>query len=456
MLGVDALERPVSEARTMQSVVNGSNLVITIDPAFQQQIEVILQRWIDEGERRRAAAEGYKNEYHPITNGVAVVQDVRDGRVLAMVSLPAYDNNIWVDRSRAEELQNLLSPADPERRAELARLAPLTNSAVAGSYPPGSSIKPFVGATALQMGVIQPDTTLRDPGRIVLEERNGNIFVLPNSTRRDNGEINISDALMMSSNVFFASIGGGNDQAKNLGEDSTIIQGLQIDRLAQGLQWFAFGAPTGVPLPGEVDGRVPSPNWKSHTLREPWTTGDTYNASIGQGYLEVTPLQLNVATSAIANNGTVYRPQLVQQVVDSSGVVLEQMQPEMLWQVPVDDGYLDVMHDGMRRSITEGINVAARNACSGLSIAGKTGTAEFGPVIETPEGRLTRQSHAWFTGFAPYENPEIAVTVLLEGTGDLDDGSSTLAVPAVTQVMQAYFGVTPPEDVPPECPELPQ
>ncbi len=464
MLGVDALERPVSASTTLQPVVSGNNLVTTIDLEFQRQVEQILKRWIDESERRRQTAEEeHKREYHPITNGVAVVLDVRTGEVLALSSLPAYDNNVWVDNERLDDLQQLLSPADPEQRAEMQRLAPLTHRAVAGQYPPGSSLKPFVGAAALQAQVIQPDTELRDPGRIILKERGGQIFVLPNSTPRDNGEITISDAMMVSSNVFFASIGGGNDQATNLGEDTTIINGLNINGLAEGLRWFGLGDQTGVQLPAEAPGRVPTPNWKAHALREPWTTGDTYNTSIGQGYLEATPLQMAVATAAVANNGLVFQPRLVRAVTGPDGNIIEETQPEVLREVPVDDGYLDVIHEGMRRSITEGINVAARNECSGLSIAGKTGTAEFGPIIELPDDKITRQSHSWFVGFAPYENPEIAVVVLLEGTGDLDDGSSTLAVPAVTQIMQAYFGVTPPvddpenpdDDLPPFCPVLP-
>jgi penicillin-binding protein 2 len=455
-LGVDVLERPVSAPYTVRPVTNGNNLVLSIDVGFQKQVERILQRWIDESERRRVAAGGYRSEYDPITNGVAVVMNVRDGRVLAMVSLPAYDNNVWVDHDRADELQELLSPSDPERRAELARLAPLTNSAAAGRYPPGSSIKPFVGAAALQEGVIQPDTLLRDPGRILLRERTGHIFELPNSTPQDNGEIDISEALRVSSNVFFAALGGGNDQATNLGDNATTIRGLKIDGLARGLEWFGFGSHTGAALPGEAAGRVPTPNWKSHTLREPWTTGDTYNTSIGQGYLEVTPLQLTSATAALANDGVLLRPRLVQAIMDSNGDILHEYQPDILSEVPVDDGYLRVVREGLRRSVTEGRNVAARDACSGLSIAGKTGTAEFGPNIITPEGKITRQSHSWFVGFAPYENPEIAVVVLLEGTGDLDDGSATLAVPAVTQIMQSYFQVTPPADTPYFCPALPQ
>lgn len=455
-IGVDALERPVSAARTWQSVQNGYNLVLTIDLDFQRQVETILHRWINEAERRRTSAEGHKRNYKPITNGVAVVLNARDGRVLAMVSLPTYDNNVWVDRTRTGELQNLLRPDDPAEQEMLDYLAPLTNRAIAGQYPPGSSIKPVIGAAALQKQVIASDTLLRDPGRIILAEGGGHTFELPNSVRRDNGEISLSDALMVSSNVFFASIGGGNDLATNLGQDAHIISGLNITGVAEGLEWFGFGRRTGIRLFGESAGRVPTPNWKAHSLREPWTTGDTYNTSIGQGYLEVTPLQLTVATAAVANNGLVYRPQIVQAIIDDSGNIVQEFQPQLTTETPVDDQYLAVIREGMRRSVTEGINRAARDQCSGLSVGGKTGTAEFGPVILTEDNRLTRQSHAWFAGFAPYDNPEIAVVVLIEGAGDLDDGSATLAVPTVTQIMQAYFKVTPPAEQPWFCPELPQ
>lgn len=453
---VDALERPVSTNRVMHSVVDGGNLVLTIDPEFQLKTEIILRRWIAEGEARRERAEGYKRKYQPITNGVALVMDPNSGQILSLVSLPAYDNNVWVDPQRAGELHDLLSPDDPEKQKELARLSPLTNRIISGQYPPGSSLKQFVAAAALQKGVIGPDTRLRDPGKIVLEERTGQTFILPNSTPKDNGEITLSDALKVSSNVFFASIAGGNDAAVNLGPRDTRITGLTITGLAEGLEWFGFGKPTMVQLPGEASGRVPNPIWKSHQLREPWTTGDTYNTAIGQGYLEVTPLQLITGATAVANGGTIYRPQLVKHITDSSGNVTQVITPEIQAKVPVDPPYLAVIREGMRRSVTEGSNVAARDECSGLSIAGKTGTAEFGPLIAKEDGGFARQSHSWFVGFAPYENPQVIVVVLIEGTGDLNDGSATLAVPAVTQIIQAYFGVAPPEKPASFCPSLPQ
>ncbi|NTV64365.1 MAG: peptidoglycan glycosyltransferase, partial [Oscillochloris sp.] len=139
-------------------------------------------------------------------------------------------------------------------------------------------------------------------------------------------------------------------------------------------------------------------------------------------------------------------------ITDSDGQLIRTIKPEVKSKVPVTPEYLAVIREGMRQSVVNGLNIAARDECSGLSIAGKTGTAEFGPIL-TPEGK--RQSHSWFVGFAPYDNPQIVVAVLLEGTGDLGDGSSTMAVPAVTQIMQAYFHIAPLADAPKTCPVMP-
>lgn len=444
---VDALERPVSPLRVLRPVQNGDNLVLTIDTTFQAEVEKILRRWIAEGERRRQhIKEEYKRHYKPITNGVAVALDPRDGRILAIVSVPDYDNNVWVDPARVDELQALLSPQDPTA-------APLLDRAIAGQYPAGSTLKQFVGSAALQDGVITPDTQLRDPGLLRLIERNGAEFILPNSVRnRDNGEINVVDALRLSSNVFFASVAGGNDQVTNIGDKAFRTDGLGIDRLDEGLSWFNLGRLTGVDIAGEAPGLVPTTAWKAQTLRESWTTGDTYNTAIGQGYLQVTPLQLAAAAGAVATDGTVYRPHVVSKITDSDGNLIHTIEPEVKSRAPVNPDYLAVIREGMRQSVTDGLNIGARDECSGLSIAGKTGTAEFGPIL-TEDGK--RQSHSWFVGFAPYDNPQIVVAVLLEGTGDLGDGSSTMAVPAAAQIMQAYFHVTPPENPPRICPVMP-
>lgn len=454
---VDALQRPVGPPEELRPVENGQNLVLTIDLAFQAEVERIMRRWIAEGERRRLnAKDAYKRTYDPIVAGSAVAIDPRDGRVLAMVSLPAYDNNVWVDPARGAELSALLTRQDPAELAELLRLAPLTNRTIAGQYPPGSTLKQFVGAAALQKGIIAPDTRLRDPGVLKLIERSGAPFELPNSVRnRDNGELTVADALRLSSNVFFASVAGGNDQATNLDDDALRVAGLQIEGLVEGLEWFHLGRKTNIDIAGEAPGLVPTKTWKAQAKREAWTTGDTYNTAIGQGDLLVTPLQLAVAAGGVALDGAVYKPHVVARITDGSGKVVRALAPELLGRAPVDQAYLQVIRDGMRQSVVDGLNISARFECSGLEIAGKTGTAEFGPLIERPDKRLVRQSHAWFVGFAPYDNPEVIVAVLIEGVGDLEDGSSTMAVPAVTQVMQAYFNVAPPADAPAACPKMP-
>jgi penicillin-binding protein 2 len=248
--------------------------------------------------------------------------------------------------------------------------------------------------------------------------------------------------------------GGNKEGVVNLKEEDPRFDGLGINNLSEGLGWFGFGKQTGVPLAGEAEGRVPNQRWKLQEKREPWTTGDTYNMAIGQGNLEVTPLQLVTAAAALANGGTLYQPQLVRAIVDSSGATLEDVRPAVAANLPIDPAYLAVVREGMRRSVTEGANKAARDDCSGLAIAGKTGTAEYGPPLFKPDGKITRQSHSWFVGFAPYDNPQIEVVVLLEGTGDLNDGSATLAVPAVTQIMQAYFNTPPPANPGRDCPAL--
>lgn len=459
---VDALGRSVRPPQIIQEPRDGSNLVLTIDTQLQRQTEQILRNWIDESERRRLAMPdnfAYKRDYDPIRSGVAIVMEVRTGRILAMVNWPAYDNNIW-DPARSAELQEFFFPRDPEKQAELAKLSLQINRAISGQYPPGSTLKQFDAAIALQEGVIQPDTKIRDPGRLLVEDQfvAGVIYQYVNASSRDNGMLDVREALKVSSNIFFMAIAGGNrENVVNLKpEEQTIDKGLGVNMLADGLGWFGLGELTGIELTGEAAGRVPTPAWKQRVLRSAWTTGDTYNAAIGQGNLEVTPLQLISASAALANDGWLYRPQIVKAITDSNGNVIRELPPELVRRVPVNLEHLQVVREGMRLSVTEGSNIAARDQCSGLSIAGKTGTAEFGPVITipSPDGRGTRevrQSHAWFVGFAPYENPEIEVLVLVEGAGDMNDGSATITVPAVTQIMQAYFGVTPPDPLPRGC-----
>ena len=459
---VDTMGRPVRAAQVVQPTRDGESVILTIDIELQRKVELILRNWINEAELRRVNMSeryAYKRNYMPLQSGAAAVIEVNTGRILAMASWPSYNNNIWVDPTRADELANLLNPP-PAQKAENQRLAPLTNRVISGQYPPGSTLKQFDAVVALQEGVIGPTTRIRDPGSLILKDQyvEERFYRFVNSTPRDNGWLDVTEALSRSSNIFFMTIAGGNKEGVvNLNpNEQTIPQGLQINRLAQGLSLFGFGELTGIKLYGEQPGRVPTPGWKQQFLRAAWTTGDTYNAAIGQGNLEATPLQLAVAGAAVANSGTVYRPQIVRAIIGSDGKIIQEVQPEVVRTLDFDPAHYEVSRQGMRRSVVEGVNIAAREECSGILIAGKTGTAEFGPEItaKNPNGVgtvLVRQSHSWFLGFAPYDNPEIEVIFLSEGSGDMNDGSSTIAVPAATQIMQAYFGIKPPQPLPAQC-----
>lgn len=464
---VNALGQPVREPEIFEPTRDGNNLVLTVDIGLQKQVEEIVKNWIAVGEQRREAlpstgVDAYKRKYRPIRSGAAIVMEVKTGRVLAMVSWPAYDNNIWVDPARGSELLQFY-PSDPQQQKEMQQLSPLTNRNISGTYPPGSTIKQFDAAVALQSGLIRPDTRVFDPGKLVLPNKYNpaDKLTIGNAGLRARGDITVSDALMVSSNVFFMSVIGGTKDVENLAPEQRTLPGIEsVTAYADALGEFGFGKPTGIQLAGERRGVVPTPAWKQAMLQEAWTTGDTYNMSIGQGNLEVTPIQLAAAGAAIANNGTLYRPQIVKEIRDNNGQLVSEIQPEISHEMSIDKSYLTVIREGMRRSVTEGANIAARDACSGgLQIAGKTGTAEFGDYI-VPGDSSTRQTHSWFVSFAPYDDPQIEVVVLSEGTGSIGDGSATIAVPMATQIMQSYFNIAPPAAVPPGCqqglPPLPQ
>jgi penicillin-binding protein 2 len=438
----------------------GNNLVLTIDYELQRKTEEILRKWIAESDRRRQnypALKGQPNrrEYFPIEAGVAVAMEVKTGRILSMVSWPSFDNNIFNRRRSEDEVKSIFNPAYPKQ-------APAINQAIQGRFPPGSTWKQISAAAALQGGAVGPDSKIRDPGYIDIknsyfENDPSKDIRFPNSIRRDNGWIDIRKALEVSSNVFFQSVVGGTKYVRNL-TDGEKIPGLDEsgEALANMARAFGFGAPTGIPLPGEISGIVPSKAWKK-TLsgakgQEAWTVGETYNTAIGQGDLLVTPLQLAVASAAIANGGILFEPQLVKEITDANGNHVRDVAPVARGRVPVSADNLRVIRQGMRQSIAAptAIDKCASNEVSGLSIAGKTGTAEYlerlNPDKGPTEDNIRKRSHAWFAGFAPYEDPEIEVLVLVEGAGDMNDGSATIAVPAVTEIMQAYFNVTPPLD----------
>jgi len=413
----DALGRPV-RVRAEIPPQAGARVTLTLDLDLQAAARAALQAKLDEL-NRLAGREVTRR-------AVAIVMRPTTGEILAMVSLPDYDNNAFVGPDLPQVYPRLLE--DP--------FGPLLNHAVASQFAPGSSFKPIVAAAALQEGVITPRTQLFDPGEIVIPNR-----YFPNDPglaqrffcwlRTGHGWQNVVDALANSCNVFFYKVAGGYDVP---GEPP--FEGLGIERLVRYMQAFGLGRPTGIELPGEAAGQVPDPEWKRRTFGETWSTGDTYNLGIGQGYLLVTPLQLLNAISAIANGGTLYRPTLVREIADAQGNRIRSFQPEVLGRLPVAPEHLAVVREGMVAAVERG--TATRAQIPGIRIAGKTGTAEFCDDLAfrmrlCPGRKLP--THAWFVAFAPAEAPEVAVLVFIWNGGE----GSQNAAPVARQILEAYF-----------------
>jgi penicillin-binding protein 2 len=373
--------------------IDGSNLELSIDLDLQRKTAEVL------------------NEYAAGSdNAAAAVMDVKTGELLAMVSWPGFDSNVFSGPLSDQDLAALVdSPGKP-----------LVNHLIADRYPPGSTFKTIVGAGALQEGVAAPWTTITSRGYITVEnEFDPNVvYVYPDWASL--GPLDFYGGIAMSSNVYFYYLAGGKADEG--------FRGLGEDKVAEYARAFGFGEPTGVDLPGESSGLVPDAAWKQETIGEPWTLGDTYNYGIGQGYVAATPLQVLTACSAIANGGELLTPRIVKDFQDSRGNVLRATDKSVRNNVPVSAENLGTLRAAMRKSVTSGV---AKNATiAGVEVAGKTGTAEFGPRL--PSGKYA--THGWFVGFAPYNDPQIAIVVFVQhGSGGND------ASPAAAKILDYYF-----------------
>jgi penicillin-binding protein 2 len=408
---VDAFEREVAVIAST-APVQGDNVVLTIDLELQSATE-------------RALREGMRKAKSKV--GVAIAMDPRTGEILAMVSLPNYDNNLFSGGISYDDYLALSSD----------RSHPMVNHAVSGQYPPGSIFKIVPATAALQEHVIDAHTQIHCPGIIYVPNR----YFPDDMTKAQpfycwqlagHGSLSVVGGLMQSCDVFFYEAAGGYKE----------FHGLGIEKLADYAAMFGLGEPTGIELSGEASGLLPSDRWKRQNYGESWYTGDTYNAAIGQGYILATPLQMLNATAAVANGGTLYRPQLVYQIVSPDGRVLHALTPEPIRELTVDKEYLALVREGMRMAVDAG--TAWNIRIPGLSVAGKTGSAEYPAVDE--DGNLMYDekgylpTHAWFTAFAPVEAPEIALIVFLEGGGE----GSQMAVPVAAEVMRYYYALPDP------------
>jgi penicillin-binding protein 2 len=402
---VNANGREVRTVGQAIPAVPGRNLVLTLDLELQEAMEKALAQGLEAAKSKA---------------GVAIAMDPRNGDILGMVSLPTYDNNLFAEGISAGKYNELIT--DP--------LFPLFNRAIGGVYPPGSTFKIVPAAAGLQDGIISRRTLINDPGIIWLpnefypdDPKQAQPFVCWIwKYGRGHGLLNVTSALAQSCDVFFYQVGGGYKD----------FQGLGVSALAEYARAFGLGELTGIDLPGESRGLVPDPKWKRLQFGENWVTGDTYNMSIGQGYVLATPLQILNAMAAVANGGYLYQPRLVSHLTDEEGKVVQRYEPRLIREVPIAPENLAIVREGLYGAVNWDYGTATGARLPDIAVAGKTGTAEF-PGKRDEKGHLP--THAWFIAFAPYEEPEIALVVLLEGGGE----GSSAAVPVAAKILRAYF-----------------
>ncbi|KKQ53958.1 MAG: Peptidoglycan glycosyltransferase [Parcubacteria group bacterium GW2011_GWA2_38_13] len=369
---VDAIGKEIKKIADIQPIA-GNNLILTIDSDIQSKLEELLSKALEKTKK---------------TKGVAIAMDPMNGEILALVSLPGFDNNIFSKGISQEELQKILS--DESR--------PLYNRSIYGLYPSGSTIKPVIAAAALQEGVITQWTQINSVGGIRINQ-----WYFPDWKIGGHGLTNIKKALAESVNSFFYYIGGGYEQ----------FEGLGLDKLLSNFRLAGIGSQTGIDLPGESEGLIPTKEWKEEVKKESWYIGDTYHLSIGQGDLLVTPLQVANWTSMISNGGILYQPRLVLKIIDNNNKIIKKIEPAVLQKNAFSEENLDIVKQGLRDTIVYG---SARSLSDlPIKVAGKTGSAEWSSKKPT---------HAWFTSFAPYPDPKIVVTILIEEGGE---GSSVAA-----------------------------
>jgi penicillin-binding protein 2 len=368
--------------------VSGSNLVLTIDADLQ-----------------KAVGEAFEGRA-----GAAVVLDTRDGSVLAMFSSPSFDPNLFnsgISYDEWDKLQN-----NP--------FAPLSNKAISGQYPPGSTYKLIVAAAALEEGIITPDTKVLCKGSFTLGNRTYRCW-----KKHGHGYVNLHQAIVESCDVYFYTVG------KMLG----------VDKIAEYAKRFGLGDASGIDLPNEKSGLVPTKDWKLKRRKSAWQLGETISISIGQGFNLTTPLQLANAFSAFANGGTLWRPRLVKYIESTDGKIYKEFLPEKRGELKLSPKTVEILNSALWGVVNEpgGTGHAARML--NIDVCGKTGTSQ---VLGLPENEKARRikkigafykDHALFVCYAPLKNPEIAVAVILENAG----GGGAVAAPVAHKILTAYF-----------------
>lgn len=361
---------------------SGENLVLNIDAELQKKAYDELEKFIKKAK---------------VDAGSIVAINPKNGAVLSLVSYPSYDANLFARGISNEEYGKL---RDDEA-------LPLFNRAISGEYPPGSTFKPLIGAAALQENVISPTRIIDDRGVIYVGST-------PFVGWTVLGSVDLIKAISMSSNIYFYEVGGGYGD----------IKGLGIENIKKYANMFGLGNVLGIDMPGEKPGFIPSEEWKKGLKNERWYIGDTYHASIGQGDVLATPLQIASYVSVIANGGKLFQPQVVDKIIGSDGNSIKDIEPTLIREKFIDPKNIEWVQKGMRENVVSG----SGRLLAGLPVhaAGKTGTAQyFG----------NEKTHAWYTAYAPYEDPQIVLAIIVEGGGE----GHTTAVPAANEILKWYF-----------------
>lgn len=467
----------------------GLNMHMTLDLDLQRKASEILAQYMEQDRRTVRVDEiTGKRSYPEIEQAVVVALNPKTGEVLAMVNYPTFDNNRF-----SSEV-----PVDYYLGLARSDYTPLVNHAISGTYPPGSTFKLVPAAGAMQEGLISPSRLIQDPGQIVIKNRfapndpgRSQTFVC---WKRDgHGLMNMVLGIANSCDVYFYKITGGFDQ------DGEYVEGLTVDGIAKYGHQFGFGRVQGIELPLEAKGNLPpNKDWKAQVYGEPWSTGDDYNLGIGQGFMTATPLQVAQMTAVIANGGFLYRPRVIHHMTDEDGnVVLVNadsqivarahqgpdgktimtdaagnplndptlnvefdangdviFQPEVIDSLDVNREYIDVIAEGMHEVNKLEVSEESRKYGTGATYvdwldpfgiltAGKTGTSEYCDNIAIKRGwcrfekMAIQPTHAFYVGYAPYDDPEIVVAVFIFNGGE----GSQWAAPVACHVMAAYFGV---------------
>jgi penicillin-binding protein 2 len=343
-------------------------------------------------------------------DGALVALDVNNGAILALVSNPAFDPNAFARGITAEEWRGLMRD----------RLHPLNNRAIQGTYPPGSTFKIVLAIAALEEGVISPETPLMCHGSMAFGNR-----VFRDWKKEGHGAVDLHKGIVQSCDVYFYQLG----------------QRIGIDRIAKYARLLGLGEKTGIPLDDERTGLIPDTEWKMKRFRQPWFPGETPSASIGQGYVNVTPLQMANLIATVANGGTLYRPWFVRRVESLDGTLIQEYGPEKIRSLHFKESTLKYVRDALRDVVNGGGGTGGAARSTLVQVGGKTGTAQVaemrGAYVKSEQLSYFLRDHAWFVALAPVENPEIAVATLVEHGGH----GGSAAAPLAKKVIEKYFSL---------------